>query len=121
MVGERCARDDNVETGVAEKFESFVAGACVGTDVGRMGKSFEWESLAVELISNELLELVKVRRVDDGYVVGREKEVARVGDGFCVVEVETRAAEEAVEILKGGQRGRVFAVEGLGLRGYGRS
>ncbi|KAI4224392.1 MAG: hypothetical protein L6R36_004692 [Xanthoria steineri] len=29
-----------------------------------------------------------------------EREVARVGDGLCVLEVETRAAEEAVRILK---------------------
>ena len=74
----------------------------------------------------------EVFREEDGQGVGEERrlgctvwvgerEVARVGDGFCVVEVETRAAEEAVEILKGEQRGRVFAVEGLGLRGYGRS
>ncbi|KAL8734695.1 MAG: hypothetical protein Q9166_001351 [cf. Caloplaca sp. 2 TL-2023] len=35
-----------------------------------------------------------------------EREVVRVGDGLCVLEVETRAAEEAVRLLKE-ERGRV--------------
>ncbi|KAL8759187.1 MAG: hypothetical protein Q9199_000945 [Rusavskia elegans] len=36
-----------------------------------------------------------------------EREVAKVGDGLCVVEVETRAAEEAVRILKTEKRGEM--------------
>ncbi|KAL8863288.1 MAG: hypothetical protein Q9178_000663 [Gyalolechia marmorata] len=86
-----------------------------------LGQLADTESVKYEVFREEDGQGVwEERRLGCTVWVG-DREVARVGDGFCVVEVETRAAEEAVGILKGERRGRVFAVEGPGLTGYGTS
>ncbi|KAL9001364.1 MAG: hypothetical protein Q9169_000255 [Polycauliona sp. 2 TL-2023] len=62
-----------------------------------LGQLADTESVRYEVIKGE--ERDGERKLGCAVWVG-DREVARVGDGFCAVEVETRAAEEAVRLLK---------------------